>query len=673
MNMSFIHHSRTLPVPIQRLHELSHNLWYSWNESALELFAMISPRHWEEIDHNPVQLLHEIDESILSTLSARKEFIEAYQLVCAQFDTYMSSDSWFQQQFPNIHDCTVAYFCAEFGFHESLPMYSGGLGILAGDHCKSASDLGIPLVGIGLLYRKGYFNQKISLEGDQQIHLHRYDFSKLPLQLVLHEGTPLMVYVDIADQQIALRIWVAHVGKVNVFLLDADHDGNSERSRASTLQLYGGDQEMRLTQEIILGMGGRKALHALRIVPLVYHINEGHAAFLTIERMIELIERDVPFLTAVEIVKASTVFTTHTPVAAGHDSFPMDIVESYLHRACSKIPADQHELLQLGYDESTGLFNMTHLALQMSSFRNGVSKLHGAVSREMFRPFHGNIEASEVPIDAITNGVHLQTWLALEWKQLIQAYIPANDIIEQSNPQFWTCIDHIPDALMWDVHMKLKQRMIEHIRQNLIARLQRYPSTSVEIHQVNQFLSPHILTIGFARRFATYKRATLIFSDLERLRHLVCHPDKPIQLVFAGKAHPADQHGQEMIRAIYRISQREEFLGKIIILENYDIRIARFLVQGVDVWLNNPRRPYEASGTSGQKAAMNGVLNFSILDGWWEEGFNGANGWAITSTDIDSDQDLDQENTETIYHMLEHEIIPRYYSGDDSHHPWIHT
>jgi starch phosphorylase len=647
-------HKRTLPKSLHRLSELASNAWFSWNEEATRLFSDSHPYLWEQTGHNPAQWLLEIEEPLLQQLSLDSSFLAAYQHVIKKLDHYLNQRTWFQRNYPEHNHVQIAYFSAEFGFHESLPIYSGGLGILAGDHCKSASDLGIPLVGIGLLYRKGYFKQKIDSNGNQQAEQLVYDLTKLPIQPVLINGQEVIIGIEMPGRSVALRVWVLQVGRNPLYLLDADVESNSESDRQLTAQLYGGNQETRIQQEIVLGIGGIKALRALGLFPTVYHINEGHSAFLTLECLKELIHKGLPFHAALEAVRAATVFTTHTPVPAGHDAFSPGMVEHHLSPLFAEIGGYRQELIELGLDKRTGLFNMTHLALNTSALRNGVSKLHGAVSREMFRSFHGSIESHQVPIQSITNGVHMETWLAAEWKKLFDQYLPDSWREEQIHAENWSSMDVVPHEDIWGVRVKMKEQMILQARRILQEQRRRNGESQERIDEVNSYLSPQALTIGFARRFATYKRANLIFSDLKRLKRILHHSERPVQIIFAGKAHPADYPGQELIREIYRISQIKEFAGKIVILENYDMSLARCLVQGVDVWLNNPQRPLEASGTSGQKAAMNGVLNFSVLDGWWEEGYNGTNGWAISST-----------YTESIYRILEEEIIPLYYEQGD--------
>ncbi|WP_248928100.1 alpha-glucan family phosphorylase [Paenibacillus hamazuiensis] len=656
--------AQKLPEALSRLPELSLNVWYSWNDDALRLFRDIDPERFDAVCHNPVRLLAETDAGTFQRLTEQPEYMEAYGRVVRRWDDYRKQDAWFQKTYPHHTAYSIAYFSAEFGFHESLPIYSGGLGILAGDHCKSASDLGLPLVGIGLLYKKGYFTQKIDSEGRQLAEPVVYDFDMLPILPALGAGSePLYVELPFPDRTVRLQVWRVDVGRGRVYLLDADIDGNSPWDRELTAQLYGGNQDTRIAQEILLGMGGVKALRALHIPVVAYHINEGHAAFMAFERLREQLQRGVPFHVAVEIVRASTVFTTHTPVPAGHDAFPLPMFEHYFAPLFTEWGQHRGAFIRLGLDEEKQLFNMTHLALNTSALRGGVSKLHGHVSRSMFRGFHGNINTRDVPIGHITNGVHMGTWLAPELKELYDRFLPGTWRRNPCSAAVWQSIDLIPAESLWNTHRLLKQRMIEFARANLQEQRRRNGEPAEHVEEAGSYLSPEALTIGFARRFATYKRANLLFRDLGRLERIVNNPERPVQFIFAGKAHPADHPGQELIREIYRVSRMDRFRGKIVLLENYDMNMARHLVQGVDVWLNNPRRPYEASGTSGEKAAMNGVINFSVLDGWWEEGYDGTNGWSIEANASADPETQERENTESLYRVLEQDIVPLYYSG----------
>jgi starch phosphorylase len=650
-----------LPEEITRLSELAYNLWFGGSENAKQLFQMIDEAKWDEMKHNPVRLIFDTPLDRWSQLIKDVKFMDKYTMVMRKFDEYMHDSTWFQQRYPGFEG-KFAYFSAEFGFHESLPIYSGGLGILAGDHCKSASDLGVPLIGVGLLYKKGYFRQKFDSEGRQHADFFEYIFEKLPIQPAYVEGDELVIKVTLPGRDIQLKVWQVQIGRMIVYLLDSDLQVNSQQDRELTAQLYGGNHETRIQQEILLGVGGIRMLRAFHIYPKAYHINEGHAAFISLERLREYIHQGIRYQNAIELIRSSTIFTTHTPVPAGHDVFPMSTFEYHMGPLLSQMETERERIIRLGLDREKDQYNMTFLGLNTAVYRNGVSKLHGHVSREMFHDFHGDMLLEEVPIESITNGVHLKTWISKELKDLFSRYLPANWQINQTDTEIWKALDELPNQLLWNEHMHLKERLIDHARANLELQRRRNGESEARINEVQLFLDPKVLTIGFARRFATYKRSTMVFNDLDRLNRLVNHPERPVQFIFAGKSHPADHPGQELIREIYRISQLESFKGKIVILENYDIKLARSLVQGVDVWLNNPKRPLEASGTSGMKAAFNGVINFSVLDGWWEEGYNGDNGWEITSN-YDAPWDIQEhENTISLYETLENQIAPMYYN-----------
>lgn len=655
-----------LPESLIQLEELAYNMWFSWNEEAQKLFRSVNPAKWEDVFHNPVRMLQETSPEAFAELAADEAFMELYAQVTAMWDDYASRKTWFAEVCPELAGRRIAYFSAEFGFHESMPIYSGGLGILAGDHCKSASDLGLPLVAVGLMYKRGYFNQKIDFHGTQVAEPVNHDFTKLAIKPAQKDNEELYVSVELPGRSVRLKVWTIMAGLIPVYLLDADIDDNGYDDRLLTGQLYGGNQDTRIQQEIILGIGGIAALRALDIYPSAYHINEGHAAFLSLERIRAHIRGGLPFAAALEMVRASTIFTTHTPVPAGHDAFPVSMFEHYLGPVLASLPDDRQAIIELGLDRSKNVFNMTYLAMNTATMRNGVSKLHGQVSREMFRAFHSNLNPSEIPIGYVTNGVHLRTWMAGEIKELFDRFLPGTWRDNQTNKDQWRSLSLIPAESVWSAHTALKLRLIAFARANLQEQRRRNGESEEQIGEVLSFLNPKALTIGFARRFATYKRATLIFSDHERLDRLVNNPDRPVQFIFAGKAHPADYPGQDMIREIYQLSRMDRFKGKVVLLENYDMNMARHLVQGVDVWLNNPRRPYEASGTSGEKAAMNGVINFSVLDGWWEEGYDGENGWPIEADNKADEAAQDRDNTQSLYSALEEKILPLFYDRSES-------
>ncbi|WP_058302431.1 alpha-glucan family phosphorylase [Gorillibacterium timonense] len=663
-----------IPERFASLSELAGNLWFSWNDGATRLFRHMAPVLWEQLSHNPVLLLKQLTEEDWQRLAQDEEFAGLYEEVTATWTSYQAANAWFQKEYPGYRSDSIAYFSAEFGFHESLPIYSGGLGVLAGDHLKSASDLGLPLTGIGLLYRKGYFRQKLDSSGIQTAERVDHDFADHPVRPVQGaDGGELFVDVLIEHDLVKLKIWATQIGRVTLYLLDSDLEDNSPVNRELTSQLYGGGQDMRIAQELILGVGGVRALRALRLAPAAYHINEGHAAFLSLERIREYLAAGFPYETALELVRASTIFTTHTPVPAGHDTFPLDLFHRNLDGYLPVFGSARESVINLGFDPDKNQFNMTFLAMNCAALRNGVSKLHGHVSRMMFKGFLGGFEVDEVPIGHVTNGVHMESWTAPEIAELYDRHLPADWRTDQADASLWLGVSSIPDEELWDRHHKLKKKLVDTARANLEEQRRRNGESPERISEAGTLLNPEALTIGFARRFATYKRANLLFKDLPRLSQILNHPTRPVQFLFAGKAHPADIPGQDLIREIYRVSQLNEFRGKVVMLENYDIGLARELVQGVDIWLNNPLRPLEASGTSGEKAAMNGVLNFSVLDGWWEEGYDGANGWSIESDPHSDWQAQEQQNADSLYSRLENEIIPLYYADADADcpHTWI--
>jgi starch phosphorylase len=651
-----------IPEKISRLKDIAYNFWFSWNEAAQELFSRIDRPLWEEVYHNPVKFLLRVRQEDLERASCDKEYLKLYGQSIESFDRYLNGETWFKRRFPEHVGKVVAYFSAEFGLHESHPIYSGGLGLLAGDHLKSASDLGVPLVGVGLLYRQGYFTQRINGEGWQEADYPLQNFFEMPMMPVMgKDGGILTVPVELPGRKVHVRVWQARVGKVSLFLLDSDVASNSREDRVITAQLYGGCREMRISQEIILGIGGVRALRAMDVSPRMWHINEGHAAFLCLERIRELVGRGIKRDVAVEAVRTNTLFTTHTPVPAGHDVFTAEMMDYYFGHYAQQMDFSREDFIRLGWDEDRHAFNMTVLALNLSDYKNGVSKLHGSISRTMFRRLYGNVPAEEVPISSVTNGVHLESWMAPQIKSIMRKYA-GNWWAGLNDPGMWAKIDLVPDEVVWSAHRELKEELIEFARGRLRVQRERNFETRERIAEVDGYLNADALIIGFARRFATYKRATLLFSDLERLSALMNDPRRPVQIIFAGKAHPADRPGQELIKRVLDIARLEPFRGKIVFLENYDINVARHLVRGVDIWLNNPRRPQEASGTSGMKAAVNGVVNFSILDGWWPEAYNGRNGFSIgLEKDYPVDEIQDREDFLSLLNALENDIVPTFF------------
>ncbi|KAF1084259.1 Glycogen phosphorylase [Sporotomaculum syntrophicum] len=653
-----------LPERIERLRELSYNLWFSWNSQAWELYKGINPGLWERVNHNPVKFLLRVRREELERAAADKNYLKNYEAVMASYDRYMSGEKWYSQVHPRYKDKTIAYFSAEFGLHESCPIYSGGLGVLAGDHTKSASDLGLPFVGVGLLYRHGYFRQIINPDGYQENHYPDLNFNEMPITPEVGEnGLDFTVSVELPGRTVYIKMWKAQVGLAKLILLDTDLPENMEEDRKITGQLYGGGREMRIAQEIVLGVGGVRALKALDITPAIWHINEGHSAFLTLERLREMVSNGVPAATAREAIRANTIFTTHTPVPAGHDVFDRHLAEIHLAELCHDTGMDCDTLLELGWDAEQNEFNMTVLAIRMAGFCNGVSILHGEVTRQMMHRFYPTIPVEEVPVTSVTNGVHTCSWIAEPWKNVFSKYLGEDWIEKVTDTAFWQRISEIPDQIIWDTHVQLKNQAIAYIRDRIQEKYRRNHETDAVITDAGEVLQPDALTIGFARRFATYKRAALIFSDPERLATILNDLERPVQIVFAGKAHPKDVAGQELIKKIIDYSHEEPFRGKILFLENYDINVARHLVHGVDVWMNTPRWPMEASGTSGMKAGMNGVLHCSVLDGWWPEAYNGQNGFAIGNPgDMQlNEHQQDRNDLYYLYKVLEEKVIPLYY------------
>ena len=661
-----------LPKRIEKLSEISNNLWWSWNTEFLRLFRKIDNDLWEKCGKNPVKFLKQVSQDRLEAVSKDLIFLHEYDKCVENFEDYMNSkDTWFENKYPDNKNDLIAYFSAEYGLDETIPIYSGGLGILSGDHLKSASDLGIPLVAVGLLYKNGYFHQKINGNGEQETEYHDIDLHDLPINPVKNEdGEDLIIYLKFPKRRIYLKVWQINVGRVKLYLLDSDIEKNNPEDRDVTLRLYGGDQEMRIRQEIVLGMGGVNFLtRALKLEPTVYHMNEGHSSFLILELIKNVIkEKQVSFDVARDIVSSQTVFTTHTPVPAGNDIFPISLVEKYFKDFWPRLTISREEFLKLGMkpcEELENGFNMGILALKVAGKKNGVSKLHGAVSRELFADVWPEIAANESPIDYVTNGIHTCSWLAPSLKQLYNKYLIPYWQDKIQYDYVWEKVRNIPDDKLWNAHQARKEKLLSIVKDNVTERLRRSGYSYEDINAITSKINPNALTIGFARRFATYKRATLIFKDLERITQILNNADRPVQLIFAGKAHPADKQGQDLIKFIHDVSMMPQFKGKIFLLENYNIAMSRYLISGVDVWLNNPRRPMEASGTSGQKASVNGVINFSVLDGWWAEGYNQKNGWRIGfNSDYESYEAQDVTDSQNIYETLEQKIIPAYYNKD---------
>ncbi len=672
-----------LPPQLSRLHELTYNLRWAWDHEAISLFRRLDPELWEETGHNPEWMLGRLSQERLSSLVGDSSFMAHYARVCHSVDEYMRADeSWFSARFS--HDerpPTIAYFSMEFGLTECLQNYSGGLGVLSGDHLKSASDLGVPLVGVGILYQEGYFQQVLNSDGYQQESYPINDYVNLPLRLQLDErGEPIKITVPLPGRELFAQIWKVQVGRVPLYLLDTNIDDNAwEEDRNLTDRLYGGDRRTRIRQEILMGIGGVRALRALGISADVYHMNEGHSAFLLLERICDFMQDDgLTFEQARALTAASSVFTVHTPVSAGLERFDFALIDEHFTDMMRELGLSREQFLDLGRENMGDyeLFSMSVMALHLSSGTNGVAQLHGAVSREMWRWVYPKVPVHEVPIGAITNGIHVQTWLSQEMAQLFDRYLDPAWRHEETRADVWEGVGSIPDAELWRTHVRRRERLVAFARDCLRAQLLRRGVSQTELEAADEVLNPDALTIGFARRFATYKRATLIFYDLDRLRRLIADSDRPVQFIFAGKAHPHDHLGKELIRSIINVTRDPDFRESIVFLENYDMNVARYMVQGVDVWLNTPRRPKEASGTSGMKVIYNGGLNCSIPDGWWAEAYRHDIGWSIgNGEEYREDEWAHQDYVESqaLYNLLEQDIIPLFYrqSRDNLPREWI--
>jgi len=659
--------SASLPERIIVLKELAYNFWWSWNYNAQELFERIDPDLWEEVNHNPVILLNKISSERMQELSNQIDFISSLDTVYADFRKYMESSTWYSEQYAN-NSNYIAYFCLEYGINESFPNYSGGLGILAGDHLKSASDLGVPIIAVGLLYQMGYFRQHITQGGWQNESYYENDFYSMAMVLMRKpNGDPMLISVQLPNGNCYAQIWKLQVGRVTLYLLDTNVTENNTYTeyRDITDQLYGGTTETRIQQEILLGIGGIRALRELGINPTIIHINEGHAAFATLEcaRFI-MQDYDLDFRSAGELAHAGMVFTTHTPVPAGNEVFPAALVEKYFQNYWQKLGLSREEFLRLGNADNTAIldsFSMTILALRLSSFRNGVSKLHGDVARSMWKSLWKDFPENDIPIGSITNGIHSLSWAAEGLAELYDRYLSPRWRTDTHDNHVWNRVDAIPNEELWRVHNRYRERLVLFAR-NYLLKKQRSMFSASDISQVHSYLNPDALTIGFARRFATYKRATLLFSDMARLKKILLDEDRPVQMIIAGKAHPHDTAGKEMIQKIIHDVRAFGLDKHVIFLEDYSIAVARRLVKGCDVWLNTPRRPHEASGTSGMKAALNGCLHASILDGWWAEAYNGENGFSIgTGEEYADTKDMDIIESATLYELLEQAIIPEFY------------
>jgi len=668
-----------LPKSLEKLEDLAYNLWFAWNPDARDLFREIDVDLWRTTGRNPVEILLQANPSRLDDLSQDNNFVEKVNKFWDRFQKYMDKkETTFTKNFPKMADRQIAYFCAEYGIHESLPNYAGGLGVLAGDHTKSASDLGLPFVAVGLMYKHAYFQQQINNNGEQKEIYNELDPNRLPCRLVINDdGSPLLASVPIMDHEVYLKIWQVKVGRVSVFLLDTTVDANSDEDKEIIHSLYGGSRDTRIRQEIILGIGGLRALNKMGYKPSVYHMNEGHSAFLGLERLSELMNQGMDYKTALEFIRASTVFTTHTPIAAGNEAFEFDLIEKYFKNMWPKLEISHEKFFDLGRNTNIHQhenFSLTILALNLAGQANGVSKLHGEVSRNMWQKVWPGTPTTEIPIGHVTNGVHTFTWLHREMIQLFDEHFGDNWRENILNQPFWDKIYDVPDEVLWEKIQSMRKMLVDHIRRNYKIRIERYGEDHGNYPESDEILDPDCLTIGFARRFAPYKRALLFFRDFERIKKILGNKDKPLQILFAGKAHPANDAGKDLIRKINELAKETGFRGKIVFVEGYNMNIGRVLVSGVDVWMNTPRRPLEASGTSGQKVPINGGVNFSILDGWWIEGFNSQNGWAIGSEGhYDDHEQQDSSDSHSLYDILENELIPLYYDRDEKGipHKWL--
>ncbi len=659
--------AQKLPKRIVGLNELAYNLWWSWHNEARGLFKVLDRPLWKATCHNPVKLLQQIAPYRLVAAAEDPDFLKKYDAVMKDFRTAMSdAQTWCSTRHPQLKQHIIAYFSMEFALHSSLPIYAGGLGILAGDYCKEASDLGLPMVGVGFMYPQGYFFQRIADDGWQQEVYRQLSFGESPTAPALDaRKQPVKVKVDIDSRSVAIAVWQVNVGQVKLYLLDTDLEENCPADRQLSARLYSGDAEARIQQEIVLGIGGVRILRALGVNPTIWHANEGHAGFMMLERCREWREKGLDFPEALSRVQATSIFTTHTPVPAGNDAFPHNLMDKYFSRYWNSLGLDRDAFLNLGaLEPGSTHFNMTVLGLRAAQQRNGVSQLHGAVCRRMWHGLWPDLKEKDVPITSITNGVHVSTWVAPQMARLYEKYLAPDWLDRHDDPTLWEQVATIPDEEIWEAHHWLKSKLINSIQDRSRQRWSRDRGTPLQVLALGALLDAEALTIGFSRRFTPYKRASLILYDVNRLKRILQNDLRPIQLIFAGKAHPNDHHGKCLIQQVYNIARDPAFGGRIAFLEDYDMHIARYLGHGVDIWLNTPRPLQEASATSGMKAALNGVPHLSVLDGWWYEGYNGSNGWAIHHDVENCDGDSDKADAEELYQLLESKIIPLYYERD---------
>jgi starch phosphorylase len=658
-----------LPDRISRLDELAVDLWWSWHLDARMVFRGLDYALWRSTAHNPVRMLWLIPPAKLEAAAADPEFLALYDRAIAGLDAARAAhNTWWARSFPHLAGQSIAYFSAEFALHQSLPIYAGGLGVLAGDHCKEAGDLGVPLIGVGFMYPQGYFHQHVSAEGWQEESYERLNWADTPIEPAqTTDGKPCITAVPLGDRSVLVAVWRVRIGRVKLYLLDTDLEENAPWDRELSARLYGGDRETRIQQEIILGIGGVRALRAIGSEPGVFHLNEGHAGFVVLQRIRDLIERGTSFDDALEEIRRTTIFTTHTPVPAGHDAFPFQLIEKHLAGCWGTLGANRDRFLALGaYDNGSGpQFNMTALAIRSAGATNAVSQLHGAVTREMFAPMWPDVPAAERPVGAVTNGVHVPTWIAADLANLFTKFLGPDWLDRHDDPSMWDGVLGIPDDELWAVRQGLRRYLFTFARERARQRWTEERVSTPRIVAAGTLLEPDALTIGFARRFTGYKRPELVFHDAERLARILNASGRPVQIVFAGKSHPADDIGKHHLQRVYKHALEPMFGGRVAFVDDYDLHVAHYLVQGCDVWLNTPRKPLEASGTSGMKAALNGVPHLSIGDGWWAEGYNGHNGWLIDGgAPADNQEAVDAADAQALYRLLEEEVVPAFYDRD---------
>jgi len=671
--------SPKLPDNLKPLNQIAYNLFWSWDPDAQDMFRRLDRDLWEETHHNPVKMLGQVRQERLEAMSEDDGYLAHVNRVAETIESYMKETTWYQKTYGLDEKATIAYFSAEFGLTECLPVYSGGLGILAGDHLKSASEMGLPLVGVGLLYQKGYFRQYLNTDGWQGEENPKNDFYTMPITLVTkNDGSPIMIEVEMVGRKVTAQVWRVQVGRIDLYLLDTNIALNTQSDKGITDELYGGDDEMRIQQEIMLGIGGVRALKALGLSPTVFHMNEGHSAFLALERIRQTMEdKKFSFQQAMELTKSGNIFTTHTPVPAGIDQFRPQLMDKYFSSYYPNLNVARNDFLALGRHESSDPnenFSMAVLAIKLASHINGVSKLHGVVSRNMWRDMWKDIPENEIPITSVTNGIHPSTWISKDLAGLYDRYLGPSWRKKPADLTIWKRVEQIPGEELWQTHQRRRERLVSFARIRLRHQLEKQGALPSDLDNADEVLNPETLTIGFARRFATYKRATLLFHDPVRLAQIMRNKEHPIQIIIAGKAHPKDTPGKELIRKIIHLARMEDFRQNIVFLEDYDMIVSRYMVQGVDVWLNTPRRYMEASGTSGMKASVNGVINMSILDGWWDEAYSPRTGWAIGhGEDYEDFEYQDDVESQAIYNLLEKEIIPLFYERGGSGVPrrWV--